>query len=307
MNWRSIRGESSCCNTSTIRGVMPARIRSTIASLVVAGCATATSPRVTQRPEPRIEKPPHDPSTPVNVDASTYTPGRLQYHLQTFSVVHVTAGDSLHRTDSTHLTGILTATLAAGPARNTVIAHVQSDSVSVATGNGTSIPIPPSEVLAFTIDSQTGRVVPANQEVPRDCTTGSADSSPIYGREVLPTIHTGAAAQTWIDTLYTSTCRGGALLTIARIVSYTQLPSRDSVLQFLRLTQFHITGNGRQWNQKIEVSGEGTATDTLHVSGSPLRLQEVSGSSQTKFSFRTQLRTQDFTQTSTTRITLRSQ
>jgi len=306
MNWRSTRGESSCCNTSTTRGVMPARIRSTIACLVVAGCTTTTSPRVTQRPEPGIEKPARDRSTPVNVDVSTYTPGRLQYYLQTFSVVHVTAGDSLHRADSTHLTGILTATLAAGRAHNTVIAHVQSDSVSVATGSGTSIPLPPSESLTFTIDTQTGRVVPANQEVPRDCTTGSADSSPIYGREVLPTIHT-RVAQTWIDTLYTSTCRGGALLTIARIASYTQLPSRDSVLQFLRLTQFQITGNGHQWNQKIEVSGEGTAADTLHVSGSPLRLQEVSGSSQTKFSFRTQLRTQDFTQTSTTRITLRSQ
>ena len=286
---------------------MAARIRSITACLVIAGCTTTTSPRVPQRPRPGIEKPSLDPSTPVNMDVSTYTPGRLQYYLQTFSVVHVTAGDSLPRADSTHLTGILTATLAASPARNTVIAHVQSDSVSVATGSGTSIPIPPSELLAFTIDTQTGRVAPANQDVLRDCTTGSADSSPIYGREVLPSIHTQAAAQTWIDTLYTSTCRGGALLTIARIASYTQLPSPDSSLRFLRLTQFQITGNGRQWDQKIEVSGEGTATDTLHLSGSPLRLQEVSGSSQTKFLFRTQLRIQEFTQTSTTRITLRSQ
>jgi hypothetical protein len=282
------------------------RITKTIVLLILAGCTTATSPHVTQRPETRVEKPPVDSSTAVDVDATTYAPGRLQYYLRTSSVVDVTTGDSIHRADSTLLTGILTVTLVAGPVRNTVIAHVQPDSVSVATGSGTSIPILPRELLAFSIDIQTGRVAPINREVRRDCPADGSDSSPIYGHEVLPSIHT-RGVQTWTDTVYTSTCRGGALLTIARIASYTRLQSVDSVLRFLRLTHFQITGTGRQWDQRIEVSGEGTSTDTLHVSGSPLRLQAVFGGSQTKLSFRTQLRAQEFIQTSTTRITLHTQ
>ena len=288
-----------------MRSLTPIQISTATVLLILAGCTIATSPRVTQRPETKVEKPVVDSSRAVDVNATPYAPGQLQYRLQTSSVVRVIAGDSVDRADSTLLTGVLTLVLVAGPARNSVIADVRSDSVSVATGSGTSAPLPPRDVSAFAIDIQTGRVAPMNQKVRRECAADSADSSPIYGYEVLPSIHAWPV-QTWTDTLYTSTCRGGAFLTIARIASYKRLESADSVLRVLRLTQFQISGSGRQWDQKVEVSGEGTSTDTLHLRGSPLRLQAVSGGSQTKLSFRTQLRAQEFTQTSTTHITLRN-
>ena len=296
---------SSCCRASMARCLTRVWISHTTACFILASCTATTTPRVTRRPEPVPGKSAQiDSSLPVNVDASAYTPGRLQYELQSSSAVHVTAGDSTRRADSTRLTGIITATLVASPAQNTVTARVESDSISVATGGSTSIPIPSGEPLIFSINTQNGQVTPVNQQVRRDCTIGDADSPPIYGREVLPSIH-ARTVQTWVDTLYTSTCRGGALLNITRIAAFTRLPPSDSVVRLLRLTKFQITGNGRQWDQKIEVSGEGTAADTLRMSGSPLRLQEVSGSSEMKLSFRTQLRAQEFIQTSTTRLTLR--
>ena len=274
--------------------------------LFLVGCTTAPTPRATPRPEPGVGNPaPIDPSRPVNLDASTYMPGQLHYDLQIFSTVHTTTPDSTHRTDSTRLTGVITAILVGGLTRKTVSARVQSDSVSVATGGGTSVSLPLSEPVTFSIDTETGRVEPVDKEVRRDCTIPGAENSPISGREVLPTIHT-KASQTWADTVYTSMCRGGAFLIITRIATFTQLQSSDSILRLLRLTQVQITGNGYQWEQKINVSGEGTATDTLLVSGSPLRLQEVSGNSQTKFTFKTPLRAQEFIQTSTTHIALRS-
>ena len=292
--------------TSRVRCLTHYWIRSAIAGfLLSAGCTTATPPPITQRPAPGIPKPAAvDSPTTVNVYASVYTPGRLQYDLQIFSIARVVTGDTAHRTDSTHVTAILTITLTAGPTRNTVIARVQPDSVSVTPGSGTSVPIPRGDPLIFTIETQTGQVTSTSQEVARDCTKGDTDSSPIYGREVLPSIHT-PMVHPWTDTVHTTICRGGVSLAITRIASYTQLQSPDSTSQLARVTQFRIAGSGRQWDQQIEVLGEGTSTDTLRLSGSPLRLREVTGSSQTKLSFRTQLRTQEFIQTSTTHLALR--
>ena len=280
-------------------------IVSVIASLISAGCTTPTPPPVTERPEPRIRKPATvDSPTTANVHTTAFTPGHFQYDFQTHSITRVLAGDSTHLADSTHVIGILRATLVAGPTRSTVLAHVEADSTSVTTGNGTSVPVSQREVFTFTIDTQTGEVAPTNQEGTRDCMKDGMDRSPLYGREVLPSIPI-PTVQTWTDTIHTSTCRGGVFLLITRIASYSRLPSPDSVSQLLRLTQFEITGNGRQWDQKVEVSGGGTSSDTLRLTGSPLRLHEVTGSSQTKLLFRTQLRVQEFIQTSTTRITLR--
>ena len=277
---------------------------SILVSLLLAGCVRASSPRAPGQPEPDIRKSLTDSLKPANIESTTtYSPGQLYYRLESFSVTHVTVGDSIPHTDSTRLTGNLTATFAAGPTQTTVIGQIRSDSIFVATGSGTSIPIKPSELAAFTIETQTGQVKPVNQGVHPSCTGAGASSSPISGREVVPSIH---LRQAWMDTLYTTTCRAGTFLTIRRVASYTRLQLPDSSFQFLRSTQVQITGNGHQWDQKVEVSGEGTSTDTLYVSGFPLRLQQISGMSQIALLFRTPLRTQNFIQTTITHITLRN-
>ena len=274
--------------------------------LFLAGCTTTRPSPAPERPDPQVQKPiGGDSSTLVTLAMSPFSAGRLDYNFRIFSITLAVAGDSTPRADSSLVVGILIATLSVSPSRNTVLAHVESDSVTVTTGSGTSVPISPGESFLFTIDTRTGQVVQANRQTTPNCGNSISDSSPIYGQEVLPNIST-PATQAWVDTVHTSMCRGGALLTVTRIASYTHLQSPDSAKQLLRLTQFHIAGTGRQWDQKIEVSGEGTSLDTLRLSGFPIRLTRITGRSQVRFVFRTQLRVQEFLQTSTTRIALRS-
>ncbi len=274
---------------------------------IVAGCTSTTRQPTVDKPEPTLQKPiTTDSSTGRDVYTTPYAPGQLQYDLQIFSVARAFDGDSVHRSDSTRVIGLITTTFATGSRRNTAIVRVEFDSVSVIRGSGTSVPIRASRSLTFTIDTQTGEVEPTNQARLDSCSKEDLESSPIDGREVLPTIHTLATPNTWTDTLSTSTCRGGALLRITRIASYTRVESPDSTLHIARIAQFQITGNGQQWNQRIEVSGDGTSTDTLRLGGFPLRLLDVAGSSQTRLVFKTELRLQQFIQTSRTHIVMRS-
>ena len=273
----------------------------------VAGCTSTTRQPAVDKPEPTLQKPiTTDSSTGRDVYATPYAPGHLQYDLQIFSETRAFAGDSVHRSDSTRVIGLITTTFATGSHRNTAIVRVEFDSVSVIRGSGTSVPLRANGSLTFTINTQIGEVEPTNQVRLDSCSKEDLESSPIDGREVLPTIHTLATPNTWTDTLSTSTCRGGALLRITRIASYTRVESPDSTLHIARITQFQITGNGQQWNQRIEVSGDGTSTDTLRLGGFPLRLLDVAGSSQTRLIFKTELRLQQFIQTSRTHIVMRS-
>jgi hypothetical protein len=288
-----------------MRFLKPIELSSRLTYLVLAiGCTSATTPQVKPSPASGQRKSTQADSSALNPDRTAYALGRLQYDLHNSSVVLAIAGDSSHQADSTRLVGIVTATLATAPTHNTILARVQFDSGLVTHGSGTSVPIPPSSAAAFTLNTQTGQV--AHEEGAQDCTTRGVDSSPISGREVLPIIH-APAEFTWVDTLQTSTCRSGTLLSITRIEAYARLQASDSTLQLSRFTQFQITGNGHQWGQQIKVSGHGTAIDTLRLDRLPLRLREIVGSSQIKLSFTTALRLQEFIQTSTTHIVLRSQ
>jgi len=243
-------------------------------------------------------------STTPNVSRSLYQPGELQYGLQILSIVQAIGGDSTSRTDSSRITGILTASFSAGSRRNVVTAHVQPDSLLLTVGSGTSTPLAITGPFTFAIDTQTGQVVPNANQTSHDCSKLGIDDPPLDGREVLPSIRL-PKADTWNDTLQVISCRGGALLTVKRIASYTWMQLPDSAIRLLRLTEFQITGTGYQWGQKIDVSGEGRSIDTLGIAGFPARLQEVRGNSQVNLIFRAPLRTQEFAQTATIRLALR--
>ena len=297
----------SCSLADTMRSLTRYQIEILIPFLFLAGCTTTRPSPAPEQPERPVRKSTAgDSSTSMRVaTTSPFSSGRVDYNFRIFSTTHALVSDSTRRIDSSLVVGILTATLSVSPSRNTVLARVESDSVAITRGSGTSVPILPSEVFLFTIDTRTGQVIQTNRQTTPDCTNSVSDSSPIYGREVLPSIST-PITQAWADTVHTLMCRGGALLTVTRIASYTHLQSPDSAKQLLRSTQFYIAGNGRQWNQKIEVSGEGMSLDTLRLSGLPIRLTQITGRSQVRFVFRTQLRVQEFLQTSTTHIALRS-
>lgn len=309
METHTLGRSCSCSGADSIQYLTSISL-STVAALfiVIGGCTPNAQLPGTKKPEPKLQKTTAvDSSSERDVYVTPYAPGHLQYDLQIFSVAELLAGDSVHRSDSTHVTGIVTTSLATGPRRNTMIVRVESDSISVTRGSGTSVRLRSNQPFVLTIDAQTGKVETTDQLNRDECVKGDFESSPIDGREVLPTIHTSPIPNTWTDTSSTSTCRGGALLEITRAASYTRLQSPDSTLQIARFTQFQIIGSGQQWNQRTAVAGDGTSTDTLYLGGVPLRLQKIAGSSQTKLIFKTELRVQEFIQTSTTRIALRSQ
>jgi len=298
---RQLKREPLCSSFGALRHLTRTVVWSIALSAIVAGCV-AHKPPSTIEP-PGVVKSVAADSAPItpSISSTLYQPGELHYDLQIFSVVQAFGGDSTHRADSSRIGGIITTSFTTGPERNVVTARVQSDSLSLTAGSGTSVPLPNTGQFVFAIDTRTGHIMPNSQEMLQDCSQAGPESSPLYGREVIPAIR--SKVDVWNDTLQSSACRGGVVLSVRRIVSYKQ--SADSTLRLFRSTQFHITGSGHQWGQKIEVSGEGTSRDTLRMGGSPLRIQGVVGSSQATFVFRSPLRTQEFTQTTTTRIALR--
>ena len=273
---------------------------------ILAACAVHAPSSTVEPPRSGSVKPSvvYSPSTAPNLSASPYEPGELKYDVQVSSVVQVVGGDSTHRVDSSRIAGVLTTSFTIGPKRTAVTARVQPDLFSLTVGTGTSTPLVTSGPFIFTIDTQTGQVAPNATRPLQDCSQASADNFSLDGREVIPSIRL-PRVDTWKDTLQTVTCRGGALLAVTRIASYTRGQAPDSTVQLLRSTDFRITGSGYQWGQRIEVSGEGTSIDTLGMGGSPLRLREIRGKSQASFVFRAPLQTQEFTQTTTTHLALR--
>lgn len=273
---------------------------------MLAGCAMHVPSSTAESPRTGGVKSSVADSSPIvsTVSTSPYQPGELRYDLQILSIVQAAGADSTHRADSSRIAGILIASFAASSRQNAVTARVQTDSLSLTVPGGTSTPFATADPFTFIIDTQTGQVAPNTDRALQNCSQISTDNIPLDGREVIPSIRL-PRVNTWADTLRTATCRGGALLIVKRTALYTQTQVSDSTVQLLRSTQFQITGSGYQWGQKIEVSGEGTSTDTLGMGGFPLRLREVRGNSRANFLFQAPSRTQEFTQTAITHVELR--
>src|SRR5262249_15110872 len=146
------------------------RVTSVIAFLFLAGCTTATLPSVPQQPVPKAGETISIDSSKTPKKGSTYSPRHLSYKLPTISLLSALS-DSSHRSDSSRVTAVLRMTLVAGLTHKTVIAHVEADSSSVAIGSSASVPILPIPPWAFTVNTETGQVVPINPEVIHDCAT----------------------------------------------------------------------------------------------------------------------------------------
>jgi len=271
---------------------------------VVVGCARPTSsPSTGVVRGPASEVARQDSAASLPPTQLIYQPGQLRYRLQISSAVQVTAGDSTHRVDSTRVAGDLDVRFTRTLNREEITAEVRSDSMVLTVGTGTSVPMVSGPLLVFHIDLRTGRIAPNELTGDTFCGRDSSQQSPFSGREVLPSIQLQTVGS-WVDTSVTTTCRDSVLLILTRVASYLRLQSSDNTQQLVRSTRVMVSGTGYQWGQKVDVSGEGTATDTLHLDGSPLRLQESVGSSHLRLQFRAPLKTQEFVQSMTTRVRL---
>ena len=241
--------------------------------------------------------------------SGVFRTGQLQYRLQRSAIVQaLTPNDSTHRVDTTRTTAVLSVTFGSVATRGSVGARIQIDSGSVTTGSDTSVPIPASVPLLFSIDTVTGHIAPtslATTSVTQNCIADSTEHV-IVGFEVLPPALGTHSTTTWSDTVESNICRGTTSLRIVRIALYTWNVSSQPNSELLRTTRVSVQGSGIQWQQTINVIGEGSATDTLWfnpVDGST-RLQEVRGSSHLQIQFKSPMRVQEFVQTAQTQLVL---
>ena len=271
----------------------------------ILGCASSSPSRpgagVSRSPASEIA--PRDSANSRPLPYLIYQPGQLRYRLQISSTVQLALGDSTHRVDSTRIAGSFGVRFTTTSPHEEIRAEVQPDSLSFSVNGGTSVPLLSSSVVVFRIDRRAGRITPNDASENTVCGLAGSSKSPFSGREVLPSMQP-RDVNTWVDTSTTRTCRDSVLLLVTRIASYVRLQSSDSVQQFLRSTRVMVSGTGYQWGQKVDVTGDGTAVDTLQINGFPLRLRELVGNSLLQFQFRTSLKAQEFVQTTRTHVLL---
>jgi hypothetical protein len=296
--------------TERYRGLSAFLVRQLAILSVISAC-TAQKPQIVSTPipsGPNAQSRSDSLGTPVRSALMIYQPGDVQYSVQMKSIVRVVMGDSIPRVDSSHLTAVLSAKYLAVPQSRFVRATVVADSVALSTyAGGAGTTTLPNQSYSMDVDPTSGRVT-----VARSVSSCSQDGieGPFHGDEVVPTVPSNSAMQFWADTTNYSACRGGVALRFTRVSNY----QRDTVTvgtavevlaRIVRTTEVLIAGSGSQWQQPVEASGHGTAVDTLVISVSRSRLQSISGSGQLEMNFKSALRSQRFTQATTTQIMAR--
>jgi len=301
---------ASASYTRRYRGLSAFMVR-WLAILSVISACTAQKPQIVSTPipsGPNAQSRSDSLGTPVRSALTIYQPGDVQYTVQMKSIVQVVMGDSIPRVDSSHLRAVLSAKYVATPQSRFIRATVVADSVVLSTfAASTGTTALPNQSYSMDVDPTSGRGT-----VARSVSSCSQDviEAPFHGDEVVPTVPSNSATQFWADTTNYSACRGGVSLRFTRVSNYqrdtvTVGTAAEALAQIVRTTEVLITGSGSQWQQPVEASGHGTAVDTLMISVSRSRLQSISGFTQLEMSFKSALRSQRFTQTTTTQIIAR--
>jgi hypothetical protein len=270
------------------------------------GCATNTVQQ-----EPAISRP-----TPTVVDSVSKTdsttartsaseifhPGNAVYDYQTASVIHVTTGDTIPRVDTTTVAGLVSAAFRwLQPDHLTIEAIINADSFTVRTGLATPVPLP-SRTDTLAVHVATGKVRSTSVQSTPQCDI-QAQEALVRIDDIMP-ILPAKPTRIWSDTVVQQVCRAGVQFQVRRVTIY-QLDSTRAEPQLLRTTTTTFTGRGNQWNQPVESNGESTSTDTLFLNLTTRRVQQIRGVTQLQLNFRSQLRNQQFQQTTQLLVRLR--
>jgi hypothetical protein len=230
-----------------------------------------------------------------------FSPGQLEYAIQVQAVVQTLPPDSMHTADSTRTVAAATITFETNsPNKTTATISIDSIRQSV---QGTVSEKLPRQHFQFSINPE-GTLISEQPDAIKteDKCTGDTHQAPFSGFELLPRIPI-PLRPTWTDTSDVHTCRDGLSILFHRISNYQHI-LEDSANRIIRSTQVVVTGNGKQWNQSVNVAGTGLAIDTIWLGSSgTLRLQQIRGSSHLDLTFRSPLRTQHFEQTASLLIT----
>lgn len=263
------------------------------------GCARASQQPVDVTPPISIVPPAAvDPATSV-APLNIFAPGEVTYDITITSITDASNTDSLVQRDSTEVHGVLRARFINEREANTHV-ELRADSVRTRSSTGTMLQ-PEGSNYTYEINTLSNSRVQFRRILAPPCTMN--DSSILTGTEVLPGFPTSALTlKAWVDTAFHELCRGGMALRITRIAHYyldslASDPPTPPLFRFLRNSQIKLEGQGTQWNQPVELIGNGNATDTLLISSQIPRLSTVKGSTYLELTFVSQFRTQKFHQT----------
>ena len=269
-----------------------------LAALGTGACASHHTTRV-----PNAIQQPSSPeiiqdSVPDVAVLHIYDIGQLQYNYRTQSIITTVAGDSGQRTDTISVTadvGINITSLG-----NQVIhASVKTDSLIVSRpGSKSDSRRLPSESRGFTITTtNSGLQMVASDHIEQASCADTTTNWPIHA-DLLPNVPISHNVRTWADTSSLHECRMGVPLVVNRVMKYRFEDSGQVPYQLVRETEITFGGIGLLLAQEVKISGEGISTDTLHLSGIPLRLEQLSGQSQIEIEFQSKYHHQRFTQIS---------
>jgi hypothetical protein len=229
-----------------------------------------------------------------------YEPGQLNYDVHVHSSLQPTAGDSVHRSDSTQVSSIIRIHFVPASTNGQLLAQIQIDSTILRTTDNSSTQLAPG-IFTFRITTQ-GRQLLSRTKIDCSDTTTTTLQLPVQGSEVLPTLES-IDTDHCVDTSVVEICRGTVAINLTRIATYTVITQNLTTNQVIRTTDMTMQGSGHQWGQRVSVTGRGTAIDTLSITES--RLQQITGNARLEMAFDSLLRHQQYIQTTSTQITLR--
>lgn len=281
--------------------VIPRRIHWYVPLTVISLISCSRRPAATTPPvfntSPRVIP----DSTPGshNTLFAVYQPGNMTYDYRLTSVVQVTTGDSIPRADSTRLTAILTASYS-GDQLTTVM--IRADSIRLVSGTRQAGSVQ-TEFATSQLDRKSGRLLTSTLPT-LDCTLTTTNLI-FRGDEVTPVIpEVALTATSWTDSSSYELCRGGVRLLVNKKTQHhvDEATMISGQRRIVRSTELRLAGNGIQWQQPVQITGTGSAIDTVTIGGSPTRIQIIAGTGQLKLDFTSALRRQTFIQSTSVSI-----
>jgi len=274
-----------------------------LAALGCAGTSTQQGPVSVPRPISTVDSTSRVDSTTHRASLlQLFHPGNAQYDYRSVSLIRVTVGDTIPRADTISVSGLVGAKFqSVGTENLTIQASISTDSVVIRTG--TSMPLRfATQVDTVRIHTATGKV--AVQSFPTNSCEVQTQEALVRIDDLIPVV-LPTQVRTWSDTVARQVCRGGIQLQTRRVTSY-QLDSTTAELRLLRIGVTTFSGRGSQWNQPVEASGQSISTDTLVLDlTNRQRIQQIRGTTQLKLSFKSQLRNQQFDQSTQLFVQLR--
>lgn len=237
----------------------PLAIAPLLAAVLLTACGGGTAPGPVPVPAPAA------PEAAV----FTYAPGELHALFESRATVRV-AGDTSAVSDTVVTRLRATLRLASGPVPRAMTGTV--DSVTVLadrrTGATTAPRLPLPLALAGTVVGGTVRL-----SIPPDAAADCSSPAGAYlaiARDLLPSLPDRLTPGTgWSDTVATTSCRGGVVLTTTAthryVVRDTTVLNGRPVTRIARTTLYRLAGRGSQAGLAVSVEGEGTGDAEIVV------------------------------------------